>query len=468
MTIGDVLLRLKGIIFIPFIVKYVGMADYGAYVQITVNDQMVTPLATLALGLAFMRYTAGFEDDQVEAISRDYWSVLFVSAISCFFGAAVIYWTAPVISQHILAGTSIESLRLAAVLVFTGCLYYQNDKFLSCRKHMKLCVVYQMLYGFLPGVGLIYGMSIKSSLFDGMLFYILAEIMIVLAMTLGIVLHLKLIAPDGPTIKKFFSYSWSLIFSQISGGLLSKVDRYFIGYYLGPVQIGIYNIVYTACSLLQAFVVPFIKYFGVYMSKVWDRGEYRRVLCQLREGLLYYLIISLGGLAGLTALLKPTLNILLNKRLESIQNFEQLIFVTGLGIVFFGASMFFSQLIKYKEKNHLQLLIQLLSVTINIVLNFFWVKTYGILGAGVATFLSYLAVMVLCNLWIKMDLGVDFLLRVMATAAGAVLCAFYMFYWQPKSILMLLWISVSGYAIYFLSLIALRVVKIDEIKGRFL
>ena len=34
---GDLIIKLKGIIFLPIIISYIGMDNYGAYVQIMVN-----------------------------------------------------------------------------------------------------------------------------------------------------------------------------------------------------------------------------------------------------------------------------------------------------------------------------------------------------------------------------------------------------------------------------------------------
>ena len=464
---GDLLLRLKGIVFIPFIVHFIGLDNYGAFIQIIINDQIVAPLATLALGLAFIRYTFGFENHEVDNISRDYWSVIWISLIVSILGAALVYFLAPVISTHILKGRALDSLRLASLLVITGCLSSQNDKFISARRHMKLFSIYQIFYGLVPYLGLLLGISLGSDLYYGMVFYIIGEAFVVFVLMLWIIRQVKFVAPDIKRFAKFFDYSWSLVFTQISGGILSKVDRYFIGYYCGPAEIGIYNIIYSVCSFICSFNIPFVKYFGVYLSKEWDKGEFGKVLQQLREGLIYYLIISIGVLGGMTFLLKPLVKLLVKKDLAYISNIEGLILITGLGVVLWGATTFFNQVIKYKENNRMQLAFQSIAAILNILLNFYFVKKYGIFGAGVTTFLSYLVVLIMANVYLDLGLDYGFFKQVLKIIMASIISMTWFSHNSINSLIELMFNIIIGFAIYLFLIFISRAVTPHELKRRF-
>jgi len=390
LTAGNLFIKLKGIILIPIVIHFVGLTQYGSYIQIIVTRDLIVLLASLALGQGFNRFTSKFKASQIGNISRDYWSVICASLGLSALGAGFLYFISPFISNHILGATALDELRLSAFLVFTGCLSNQSSKFIAARKHFKLCSFYEVIFNLIPYLGLIIGIFVYSNLFMGILFFLFGEIVVVLMIMLWIVRRFPIVMPAQKRIVKFIRYSWPLTISEVTGGLLAKIDRYFIGYFLGPAVIGLYNIVYSACSLLDTLSIPFIKYFGVYLPKVWDRGDQNKVINDLKEGFIYYLIISVGCLTGLIFFLKPLVRLIISKDLDLILNFEWFVMIS------LGATRFLYQVIKYRKQTYLQLQFQLLALVLNCALNYTLIKTFGIIGASFATLLSYQAVIILC------------------------------------------------------------------------
>ena len=62
---------------------------------------------------------------------------------------------------------------------------------------------------------------------------------------------------------------------------------------------------------------------------------------------------------------------------------------------------------------------QSIAVLLNIVLNYFLVKTQGIIGAGIATFASYLVAAILCNYYARMNFDVAYTLRLLRVGIAA-------------------------------------------------
>lgn len=467
LTAGDFLLKLKGVIFIPIIISSVGMDNYGAFVQILVNVGMIVPFCTLALGMGFYRYTSKYDETEVEKLSRDYWTVSTTVFILSLFGALVAYLSSPIISKYILAGSSLNSLRLSSLLVVNAGLNYVEILYIEGRKKFKLASIYHVFYGLMPYLGFIAGIMLKRTIFFGLLLYLIIQSVLILSLKVYVIKGLNFSRPSIKILRKFIKYSWALLFSWLTGGVLSKVDRYFIGYFLGSAAIGIYNIVYSVCSLIDSFTVPFRKYFGTYLPKVWDKGEQDRVREQLKEGLVYYLIITVGSLTGIAFLLEPAMKLLLNKDLSRIASFEWLILVTGLGILGLGTARFFYQLIKYREQNHLQLAFQSISVVLNIGLNYFLVEEYGIIGAGIATFVSYLAIVIMCNFYVDMNLNLSFLTKVLRIGAANLAIMFWLYFRRVNNFFDLGLNIITGLTIYLLSIFLFRVVRFRDIKRVF-
>jgi len=464
---GNLLLKLKGIIFLPVIISYVGMKNYGAFVQILINPRLLSSFCTLELGMGFYRYTSKYDDTEVKKLSRDYWTVLTTIFILSLFGALALYLLSPIISKYILAGTSLDSLRLSSLFVINGCLNYVNIKYIQGRKKFKLFSVYSIFRGLMPYLGFVAGIMLRSDIFFGLLLYLVISSLLTLSLKVYVIRDLGFSRPSIQILKKFLKYSWALLFSSLTGGLLSKVDRYFIGYFIGPAAIGIYNIVYSVCSLLGALGVPFRKYFSVYMPKIWDKGEQDRVRDQLREGLVYYLTVSIGSLVGIIFLLKPSVYLILGKNLSGIGNIEWLALAIGLGVLGLEISHFFYYLIRCIEKNYLILVFQSIAVVLNVGLNYFLIKEYGVIGAGIATFASYLVVAVLCNYYVRMSLGLNFIARVLKIGAAGLAMGILLYTHTVHDLFDLGVNIVLGLVIYLLSVFLLRIVRFRDIKRRF-
>lgn len=467
LTVCDFLLRFKGVIFIPLIISAVGLDYYGAFVQILINPTLIIPFCALALGMGFYRYTSQYTTDQKFQIGRDFWTVMSISFIISLAGAGILYLLSPIISKSILQGIGLRALRYSSILVINGVMWEVLTKFIQSRKQFKLYSIYELIYGLVPYISFVVGISVSKELFFGIILYILTETVLLLFLFFFVTRNIRFMLPSFSIFVKFLRYSWALLFSQLSGGILSKIDRYFIGYFLGPTSIGIYNIVYSVSQLLPAFAKPFGKYFDVYLPKHWDEGNYDKVKSQIREGLLYYLIITIGGLIGITLYLRPAIIILLGKTLSGVDHFEFLVFVTALGLLLFGTTEFYNKIVRYMEKNQFQLIFQLVAAFVNIILNFFLVRTLGILGAGIATFISYGITIGLYNTFFTIDANLNYFVKIF----GIILATFpmiiiYHFIKSPNMVSLIASMFFSA-IVFVLIIFVLRILTIKKIITRF-
>ena len=410
---GSLIKNLRGLIFLPLVIGAIGMTDYGAFVQIIINTQVVSPLCTMALGMGFLRYTSKYENHEASKISKDYWTVIAASSAFSFIGAAVIYLTSPLVSNYVLAGHYLNSFRLSSLLVISNVIWTQNNKFLKSRKQFKLFSIYDLLYNLFPYLGFVIGIIVAENLFAGLVVYLIFKLGVSSAVFISNAYSLKITFPSLHVFKIFIKYSWALSLSEISGGLLAKADRYFIGYFLGPAAIGAYNIAYSVVSLISELSKPFNNYFSSYMPKVWDSGNARRVKGQLKEGLIYYLSAGTIILVILSFYTEPMLTFLLGKKLPDIENFNLLIAVTGAGIIAYGITGIQAVIIRCRNKNHYSLIFQVVSLVLNILLNFLLIPVYGITGAGAATFSSYIMLVLLTNYFFRIDINRLFIIKLL-------------------------------------------------------
>lgn len=397
LTIAHTIAKFRGILFLPVVIAAVGLKNYGAFVQILINARMIAPICTLALPMGFLRYSSQYEDHEIERLSRDYWTIFWASLSLGLLGAFVIYITSPILNEKILEGRYLAAVRLSAIFVVNNAIMTQNSAYLRARRKFALFSFYHLLYTFLPYAGFVCAVSLTRSIFSGLAYYLLIQSLVTGFVSVRIMNALQFCRPSLTIFRKFLSYSWPLTFSQIAGGLLSKIDRYFIGYFLGLEALGLYNIVYSVSGILESVSAPFMNYFLVYMPKLWDAGKIAEVKQQLKKGLVYYLALCFGLLIALTLTLRPLLSVFLAQDLSAFEHFELLVCMIGLGLIAFGVSRFFFQVIRYQEKAAYILLVQASSAAFNILLNIGLIPSFGLIGASAATLLSYVGGLLLVN-----------------------------------------------------------------------
>ena len=135
-----------------------------------------------------------------------------------------------------------------------------------------------------------------------------------------------------------------------------------------------------------------------------------------------------------------------------------------MGIVALGVSRFFYHLTLYREKTHLQLYIQLVGVMVNCVLNYFLIKRFAVIGAGVATFLSYLVIVFLCLYMLDMGLNRNFALKTALILFAGVMVVAVFECNNDVSFVMIILKSIFAGTLYFVILFACKVIKFTEIK----
>lgn len=398
LTIGGYLIKMKGLIFMPLIIQTVGMANYGIFVQIFINLAMITPFCTLSLGEGFKRFTSKYDLADKKRLSVDFWSIMSVTILSAFLGGTLIFLLAPTICEYLFKDVSTDVVvasRLSGLMVFERVLWEQINKFLLGQKKFKLNTSLTLLYKFVPYLGLMLGFVVQNSLMWAITYYLILELIFLIILILIVLRIVQFEKPDLSVVKRFLKYSWPLILSNFEGSLLAKVNRYFISFMMGPAAAGVFNIIYSVIALLDEFSLPFRRYFGSYLPKLWDSGNQEKAFGQLRKGIQYFLVISVLGLGGIIILLKPMLIFLIADKMPVIDYFLPLIVITGLGVVSEGAIRLYNQVINLQEKNIFLIAYQMLAVILGILLNYMLIPKLGLLGAGIATFSSYLFVLII-------------------------------------------------------------------------
>ncbi|MDR3609789.1 MAG: flippase [Ignavibacteriaceae bacterium] len=187
--------------------------------------------------------------------------------------------------------------------------------------------------------------------------------------------------------RSIFKDSWPLMLSGAAISIYMKIDQVMIGNILGEKQVGLYaaavkisEIWYFIPVLICASVFPAI------VNAKNDPPLYKRRLHNL-YWLMFILAASLA--VPISILARPLVRIIFGQGYLPAAGALQIHIWAGIGI-FLAVAL--SQYLLSENLNIINFVMTLSSAVLNIILNLFLIKSWGINGAAFATLISYLSI----------------------------------------------------------------------------
>lgn len=182
-------------------------------------------------------------------------------------------------------------------------------------------------------------------------------------------------------IKDILRFGVPLIPHTIGGVILIYSDRIFISRMVGLADTGSYTVGYQvamAISLLQSsFNLAWVPWF--YRKLTLKTFEAQRQIVKITYW--YFLIIIVCAL-GLTIVSPIIFHVFIN---EVFADSLQFVFWIAIGFAFDGMYKMVVNYIFYVKKTYIISLITLFTAVLNLLLNYFLIKSYGAIGAAKAT-----------------------------------------------------------------------------------
>lgn len=456
-TAGGLVNRVKGLLFIPLIIAAVGMDSYGAFVQILNNIRLAKPFSSIGLGMGFQRYASKIEKQNRKELSLHFYSVFLPTLAFGLVGVALLYGISPWLSRMFFEGKFVEALQVSSLALLSNTVYSNISKYMLARKQFKSYSVLTLIYELFPYLAFVAGIFFWEDFLGGIIAYVVTDLLMVSVMLGFIVVKMPFSLPSRALFLQYFHFSYPLAISEVEGGLLDKVDRYFISGMMGLEAVGVYNIIYRVCSIIDFITTPIRKQMMSYLPKVWDKGYVKESLATIRNSLLVFLLITTGMLAGFTLYFQDILNYLGGKDEVHVPYLEWIVLLIGLGIIGSAAKRFYYLVVKLRNNSMDQLVYQLVGLVPNIILNYFLIPPLGLLGAALATFVSYVLIIIIINFKYKLDIDGAFFLHLLSfLAISAVMWPIREAFQMDNFFLFLLNLSLAFGAYYLLAFLLKR------------
>ena len=385
--IAQLVSSLKGLILLPILTKTLGAESYGIWALILATVSLLMPLALLQLGFAMTRFLAA-EKDKAK-ISKGFSSIFAASSFTAFVLSFLIFILAEPLAVAVFGGADAASfVKLAAFLVLLMTLDQVIIEYFVAFRQMERYAVFRILQtiGEIALIG--YLVLSGYGLFGAIVSLLVVKAIVFAAGFLVVGREVRISKPSVAVIKSYLAFSLPLLPTMLCIWIVNLSDRYVIGYFMNIEAVGIYSAAYGLGSLVALFFAPISTVLLPTITNLYENDKIQELKTHLKYSLKFYLMFAIPSLFGLSILSKSLLRTLTTS--EFVSGYL-IVSIVALAIILFNCSSVSMNVVVLHKKTKLVGTIYAISASINMAMNIILVPIIGILGAAIATLMTFAA-----------------------------------------------------------------------------
>ena len=192
--------------------------------------------------------------------------------------------------------------------------------------------------------------------------------------------------PSAATARAAMKYSLPLLPSLLSFWMLDRSDRFFIGRYLGPKDVGIYSASYALGSLVLHAQMPFQMTLFPKVAQLWDtdRATAKRYIELSNK---FFLTLAIPFIAACAIVAPAILRKLGNEEIASMGAVLTVLVATG--VTLWGVTIMQTQILHGARDTGVQGMTGIVAAIVNVSVNVTLLPRIGVVAAAIATLAAY-------------------------------------------------------------------------------
>ncbi|MBI5459240.1 oligosaccharide flippase family protein [Methanobacterium sp.] len=385
MFLINIIINLSTILLLAILTKNMPLNEYGLWVQITTTTGLTTIFALLGLNISMLRYVSG--EKNKDKIKECFYSIFFIVIMSGLLVSSLIFLMSDQIANLLFDDNSNLVKILSAYILFITL----NTLILNFFIGLQKIKTYGLLSFTKVSINIIivsfFVVFLHYGIYGALIGSILSELILLIISLSQIIYNIGIIFPRLNNIKEYLSLGLPIIPSTISDWVINSSDRYLIGIIIGITFVGLYSPAYTLGNLLSMIYAPISSIILTSISKGHGEEEHSYVEGLIKNSIKYYLFIGIPVFFGLSTLSKPLLTILTTTEIANYSFF--ITPFTALTFLVVGLYNIIVNIIVLKKKTKIVGITWTGAAVINLILNLILIPIIGILGAAIATLISY-------------------------------------------------------------------------------
>lgn len=460
----------RSIILLPLFIKNIGATVYGGYVLLIISLGFISGIATLGTGFKFRRFIPSVADP---AGKRNlFYPPFILQIISVLFISGILLISSDFIKRVVFKGSVDFSILIFVLLLIV---YVPFNLIAEYFRYTHKMVIHSVAITVEPLL-LVLFMVISIIIFKARsLNYLLSVHILVMSVISSFLLYKIIreigIFPFHINLRSIFDdicLGLPLVLSNSLDFILSGSDRYVIGFIISSAAVAYYNTAYTLGSLI--ILIPKVCGAGVLLpliSRAHDNENKVEMKNMVDYTIKLFLIAAIPFVFGSLILSRRLLELFANSEVANAA--YSVTPVVALGILFYGLSLFYSQILLVKLKIKAIFSLNIFSAGLNLVLNIVLIHIYkSILVAALTTLVSYFISFLILHSLVKKYILISYDYALIRKCLFSALAMSFLIYFMQiritNNLINIVIIILVSVLFYFLLLLLFKAFSKKEIK----
>lgn len=383
-SLNPIVSKVLTFILIPLYTAYLSPADYGNLQYIMLFGAFLRSISQMGLNSAFWKFRSQEGVNKKEIALN-----LTVNQLGIGVFLLLIYLLLVIAFSElntILIFIAVYYMALVIKTFSENVMLFSRANF-DAKKYLKISIL-QTVFVFLLNILFVKYMAFN---FQGIIYSYLISFTIVALLFYRSLLNSFEGKYNWRVSKEMISYGFPIMIGNIGLMILSLSDRWFIKHFNTDDELGLYAYGYKFADLILVFIIQLFNLAFVPIAwKLQKSAESKQMFSAIRN--IIYLLFPLLTFFALGLILMMANLMTSNKAFMEGLN---VLAVIAFSHVFYGFYLFHSLGLQFASKTRVLLICNGSAVLINIILNFVLIPDYGAMGASVATFASYLFMLII-------------------------------------------------------------------------
>ena len=381
---GNVLGKMVGFSMIPFYTHYLTTADYGTLELLDLSLSLTSLVLTMWMNASVIRhyYECDDERSRSEVIGT-------VGATAAFLGVAVavlgIWFARPLSSLILKTPVFYTYIRLIALSFFFSCITAVNWSYLRAKQRSTFVVSMDLLKLVLTlGLNIYYIAYLKVGLIGVLYSSLITGALLAVILTANTLRHIR---PhlSLEKLKTVLAFGAPLVITSVAAFAINFSDRFFLQHFSTVSEVGIYALGYKFGFMLSFLIVqPFDSIWSARMYEVAKQGDAGDAMSRIYT---YYSLLLIGTALAMSLVIKEVIAVISP---DSFHAAYKIVPIIALAYVFQGLNRYFISGMYIAKRTVSLGVISAITAIANLVLNYFLIGRYGMMGAAVSTAASFL------------------------------------------------------------------------------
>ncbi|MCG6923848.1 MAG: flippase [Acidobacteria bacterium] len=412
-TLSSALSALSGTISFPFLTRMLTVGEYGLLSLVSTTLELLVGVGKMGTQHSIVRFHGEADAGKGPADLKGFYSTAILTmAATGLAGTAL--WA--VVSPHLSAAWFRDSripglFLLTAILIAVRVTGSALSNLLRAEQRTKALMVYRVMSRYVTlGFIVVALLFVARSVFGFYLALIVGELLLlgVLAVYVFVVLRRPTPSPrhfSPALLRQMVAYGVPMMIGyELAGVILNVGDRYVIEALLGTGPLGLYSAAYNMCDYVRSiFILSIAQAVVPIYMRMWAEEGPEATGSFLEQSLRQYALLAAPVMAGVAAVGSDLLPFLASEKYASGAVVLPSVIA---GMVFSGATAFTGAGLFLHRKTVTIMTLVVAAAALNVGLNLALIPRIGILGAALATLLSYAGLLVATTAFAQRELAV--------------------------------------------------------------